>query len=198
MNDKEGCEWLESQITIHNILVKAQEVDEELENCSIQLMDDSYNNEDMEEVNRIYIVRGKTTNMRKSATLNANIYTVHIEIIIRTSKFEVVDATRTLNSLARCVDAYINLSSIGAYCYLASIVPMYNNNALLHEYRLIYYCSEVQELENYPQLCENMKLFLKLTSSIRGENEIRRKLQVRTDSHEDKIFDYDNIPFGGG
>ena len=199
MKNKLGCEWLESQITIHNLLVKAQEVDEELENCSIQLMDDSYENEDMEEVNRIYIVRGKTRNTRKNATLNSNMYIAHIEIIIRTSKHDVGKATRTLNSLTRCVDAYIHLSNIGAFCYLSNIVPMYSNNGLLHEYRMIYYCNEVQELDNYPKLCENIQLFLKVTGSIRGENEIRRDYPLSIDSHEeDKIFDYDNIPFGGG
>ncbi|MBO7210085.1 MAG: hypothetical protein J6V44_03610 [Methanobrevibacter sp.] len=199
MNKKEGCEWLESHVTIHNLLVKAQEVDEELEKCSIQLMDGSYYNEDMEEVNRIYIVRGKTQNMRKNATINSHMYIAHIEIIIRTSKFDVPTATRTLNSLARCVDAYINISNIGAFCYLYQIVPMYDNNGLLHEYRLVYYCHEVQELENYPKLCKNLELFLKITSSIRGENEIQRDFPLSIDSHEeDKLFDYDNIPFGGG
>lgn len=195
MLNKEGCEWLESQHTIYNLLIKAQEVDAELEQCSIQLMDDSYKKEDMEETTRIYIVRGKTENLRKNTTHDGNVFLSHIEIIINTSKHDVRDALPLLNSLARCIDAYIHLSNIGAFCYLSSIVPLYDERGCLHEYRLIYYCHEIQQTQNYPELCKNMDLFLKLTASIRGENEIRKNLKLNPKNK--RVF-IDDIPFGGG
>lgn len=194
---KEGCEWLESQHTIYNLLVKAQEVDEELEQCSIRLMDDSYTKEDAEETTSIYIVRGKTDNFRTNTTHSGYVFQTQVEIIIRTSKHDSRKALQLLNSLARCVDAYIHVSNIGAYVYLSSIVPMYTEEGCVHEYHMVYYCTEIQEIDNYPKLCKNLELFLDITSSIRGEHEIERKMKFRKRNNiNDEI--YDAIPFGGG
>lgn len=193
---KLGFEWLESQITIHNLLIKAQEVDEELEQASIQLMDSSYSNEDAEEATRIYIIRGITEHKGRSKMHDVNVFSTQVEILIMTSKHDVRDAVKVLNSLARCVDAYINISNIGAYCQLDRIVPLYKNDGLLHEYRLVYLCNEIQELENYPKLCKNLDLFVELTASIRGENEIKRNyIEKITETSQEE---YDDVPFGGG
>lgn len=196
---KIGFEWLESQITIHNLLIKAQQVDEELEQASIQLMDDSYSNEDAEEPTRIYIIRGMTENKGRSKMHDVNVYSTQVEVLIMTSKYDVRDAVKVLNSLARCVDAYINVSNIGAYCHLDRIVPLYKNDGLLHEYRLVYLCTEIQELENYPKLCKNLELFVKLTASIRGENEIQRNyIKKIKETSQEKADEFDDVPFGGG
>ena len=193
---KLGFEWLESQITIHNLLIKAQEVDEELAQASIQLMDSSYSNEDAEEATRIYIIRGITEHKGRSKMHDVNVFSTQVEILIMTSKHDVRDAVKVLNSLARCVDAYINISNIGAYCQLDRIVPLYKNDGLLHEYRLVYLCNEIQELENYPKLCKNLDLFVELTASIRGENEIKRNyIEKITETSQEE---YDDVPFGGG
>ena len=196
-SDKFGFEFLESQITIHNLLIKAQEVDEELEQASIQLMDDSYSNEDAEETTRIYIIRGPTEHRGKSRTHNNLVFNTQIEILIMTSKHDVREAVKVLNSLTRAVDAYIHISNIGAYCHLERIVPLYKNEGLLHEYRLVYMCSEYQELDNYPKLCKNLKLFMKLTGSIRGENEIQKEIISNIDEASRTVGN-DDVPFGGG
>ena len=197
-SDKLGFEWLESQITIHNILIKAQEVDEELEQASIQLMDSSYTNEDAEEGTRIYIIRGISENKGKSKMHDTNVYLTQVEILIMTSKHDVRDAVKVLNSLSRAVDAYINISNIGAYCQLDRIVPLYNNDGLLHEYRLVYLCNEFQELDKYPKLCRNMDLFIKLTANVRGENEIKKEYKNILETSQKEVEEFDDVPFGGG
>lgn len=196
-SDKYGFEFLESQVTIHNLLIKAQEVDEELEQASIQLMDDSYKNEDIEETTRIYIVRGPTEHASRKQTHTTNIFKTQIEIIIMTSKHDVRESVKVLNSLTRAIDAYIHLTDIGAYCHLERIVPLYNNNGLVHEYRMVYIVTEYQELENYPQLCKNLKLFMKLTGSIRGENEILKEI-TRNIDEASHTLSAEDVPFGGG
>lgn len=196
-SEKYGFEFLESQITIHNLLIKAQEVDEELEQASIQLMDNSYTDEDAEEATKIYIIRGPTEHKGKSRTHNNIVFTTQVEILIMTSKYDVREAVKTLNSLTRAIDAYIHLSDIGAYCHLERIVPLYSNDGLLHEYRMVYLCNEYQELDNYPKLCKNLKLFMKLTGSIRGENEIQREIISNIEEASHSLGD-DDVPFGGG
>ena len=197
-SDKLGFEWLESQITIHNILIKAQEVDEELEQASIQLMDSSYSNEDAEEGTRIYIIRGISENKGRSKMHDTNVYVTQVEILIMTSKHDVRDAVKVLNSLSRAVDAYINISNIGAYCQLDRIVPLYRNDGLLHEYRLVYLCNEFQEFDKYPKLCRNMELVAKLTASVRGENEIKKEYKNILETSTKDVEEFDDVPFGGG
>lgn len=197
-SDKYGFEFLESQVTIHNLLIKAQEVDEELEQASIQLMDSSYTNEDIEETTRIYIVRGPTEHLKRRQTHTTNIFNTQIEIIVMTSKHDVREAVKVLNSLTRAIDAYIHLTDIGAYCHLERIVPLYNNNGLIHEYRMVYIVTEYQELENYPQLCKNLKLLMKLTGSIRGEDEISRIITSNINEASQNLSKAEDVPFGGG
>ena len=52
--ERKGYEWLESDVEIFNLLLeKQQEGDEILNLFNIQFMDDSYTNEDMEEIKKL-------------------------------------------------------------------------------------------------------------------------------------------------
>lgn len=209
MNTRKGYEWLESDTEIYNLLIqKQQEGDQILNLFQIQFMDDSYTSEDMEEINRIYIVRDRMTTDGKPTTMEGDGYNTLVEIIIRTSNYNYIQAQQLLKTTVKCIDQHIKLSPLSKYCKINQVVPRYEKPGHLREYTLELLTYEINEKTAYPSICSN-DLRVDLCVQIGIENtdkewhkvypDILRKgeliqLHQKQNTHKKE----DEIGFGGG
>lgn len=203
---KKGYEWLESDVQIYNLLVDKQaEGDEILNLFNIQFMDDSYLNEDMEEINRIYIVRDNTVSDGKPTSFDGDGYHALVEIIIRTSSDNYVHAQQLLKSTVRCIDQYLEMHPLAKWTKVREIVPKYEKPGKLREYRLEVLCYEVKEKIIYPQLSKDLRVDLCVQIGIENTDKEWYKIfphilktNKRIELHEEEEEEIDEIQFGGG
>ncbi len=205
---KKGYEWLESDTEIYNLLITKQgEGDEILNLFNIQFMDESYTNEDMEEINRIYIVRDQTRSDGRPTTHDGDGYHTLVEIIIRTSNKNPVQAQQLLKTAVRCIDSHLEFHKMKGYTKINQIVPKYSKPGHLHEYRMELLCTEIKEKQLYPTLCKDLRVDLCVQIGIENTDKEWHKVYpniINTHDnkpiqlHEQKYQDDDEIGFGGG
>lgn len=181
--EKKGYEWLESDVQIMNLLLEKQAQGDEILNLfNIQFMDDSYLNEDMEEMNRIYVIRDQTVNDRTPSTFEGDGFHCLVEIIIRTSNHNYIQAQQLLKTAVVCIDQHIEMSNLSKWTELREIVPKYEKPGKLREYRMELLCYEIKEKELYSDICsENLRVDLCVQIGI--EN---------TDKEWHKVYPYIN------
>ena len=209
--EKKGYEWLESDVEIFNLLLEKQsEGDEILNLFNIQFMDDSYINEDMEEINRIYVIRDHTVNDGKPSTFDGDGYHCLVEIIIRTSNENYIYAQQLLKTAVICIDQIISLSKLGKWTRIREIVPKYDKPGKLREYRLELLCFEIKEKTAYPTICnENLRIDLCTQIGIQNSDKewhkvyphINRERPEKIRLHDDNKNECKKIMkemFGGG
>lgn len=181
--EKKGYEWLESDVQIMNLLLEKQAQGDEILNLfNIQFMDDSYLNEDMEEMNRIYVIRDQTVNDGKPSTFEGDGFHTFVEIIIRTSNHNYIQAQQLLKTAVVCIDQHMEMSNMSKWTELREIVPKYEKPGKLREYRLEYLCYEIKEKELYSEICSE-DLRVDLCVQIGIEN---------TDKEWHKVYPYVN------
>lgn len=210
--ERKGFEWLESDVEIMNLLLEKQgEGDEILNLFNIQFMDDSYINEDMEEINRIYIVRDQTVNDGKPTSFEGKGFHCFVEIIIRTSNYNYIQAQQLLKTTVKCIDQHIKLSKLGKYAQIKEIVPKYDKPGKLREYRLELLCYEVQETRAYSEFCsEDLRVDLCVQVGVENSDiewhkvypYINRKplkpIRLHEEREENKCKQIMENRFGGG
>lgn len=206
LSEKKGYEWLESDVEIYNLLVSKQaEGDEILNLFNIQFMDDSYLDEDMEEINRIYVIRDQTVNDGKPRTFDGDGYHALVEIIIRTSSDNYIHAQQLLKSAVLCIDQYLELDPLAKWTTIREIVPKYEKPGKLREYRLELMCYEVKEKILYPQLSKDLRVNLCVQVGIENTDKEWHKIYPNIihnnnpiNLHSEREEKYEEINFGGG
>ena len=210
-DNKKGFEWLESDVEIFNLLIEKQsEGDEILNLFNIQFMDDSYLDEDMEEINRIYVVRDQTVSDGKPNNFDGEGYHCLVEIIIRTSNDDFIQAQQLLKSTVLCIDQHLEMNKLKGWCKIREIVPKYEKPGRLREYRLELLCYEIKERVLYSDLCEDIRVDLCVQVGIENTDKEWHKLypdigrlqkmkQIQLhDRREEDDKDLCRINFGGG
>lgn len=205
-SDKKGYEWLESDVEIMNILLEKQaEGDEILNLFNIQFMDDSYLNEDMEEINRIYVIRDQTTHDGLPESFDGNGFHTLVEIIIRTSNDNYIQAQQLLKSAVRCIDQYIEMHPLSKWTKIREIVPKYEKPGKLREYRMELLCYEINEKNLCPQLSKDLRIDLCVQIGIENTDKEWHKVYpkiLHTNNaiklHDEIEENYEEIRFGGG
>lgn len=202
---RKGYEWLESDVEIMNLLLQKQrEGDEILNLFNIQFMDDSYLNEDMEEINRIYIIRDQMVHDGKPTSFDGEGYNTLIEIIIRTSNDNYIQAQQLLKTAVLCIDQYLEMDKIRGWCRVREVVPKYDKPGKLREYRMEIQCYEVKEKVGYPQLSKDLRVDLCVQVGIENTDKEwhkvypyinRKKEPIKLHEKERKNM---NEMFGGG
>jgi hypothetical protein len=209
---RKGYEWLESDVEIYNLLVEKQEEgDEILTLFNIQFMDDSYLDEDMEEINRIYIIRDQTVSDGKPTTFSGDGYHALVEIIIRTSNHDYIKAQQLLKTAVLCIRHHLNNSILGEWCSIRQVVPKYDQPGRLREYRMELLCYEIDEICNYDKGCGKLKLDLCLQVGIKdtdkefhkyypniGPKNKRIRLHKERERREEIEDEIERLTFGGG
>ncbi len=186
---KKGYEWLESDVQIMNLLLEKQAQGDEILNLfNIQFMDDSYLNEDMEEMNRIYVVRDRTVNDGKPTTFEGDGYHCFVEIIIRTSNHNYIQAQQLLKTAVVCIDQHIEMDNLSKWTEIREIVPKYEKPGKLREYRLELLCYEIKEKVAYPQLCsEDLRVDLCVQIGIENTDKEWHKIYPHINRRNDMI-----------
>lgn len=205
MVEKKGFEWLEADVEIYNLLVEKQsQGDEILTLFNIQFMDDSYLNEDMEEINRIYVIRDQTVHDGKPTSFDGDGYNTLVEIIIRTSNDNFIQAQQLLKTAVLCINNHLELHRLRKWCRIREIVPKYEKPGYLREYRLELLCYEVQEKRMYSELSEDLRVDLCVTVGIENCDKEWHKIypyvnrSKETIRLHETIKDDEEINFGGG
>ena len=209
--EKKGFEWLESDVQIMNLLLDKQaEGDEILRLFNIQFMDDSYLDEDMEEMNRIYVIRDQTVSDGIPASFEGDGFHCLVEIIIRTSNYNYIQAQQLLKTTVRCIDQHIELSNLSKWVNIREIVPKYEKPGKLREYRMELLCYEIKEKVTYPQLCsKDLRIDLCMQIGIENTdkewhkiypyiNKGNEKIQLHSTKENERGFNINDIRFGGG
>ena len=204
---RKGYEWLESDVEIMNLLLDKQaEGDEILGLFSIQFMDESYINEDMEEINRIYVIRDQTVHEGKPTSFDGDGYHTLVEIIIRTSNKNYIQAQQLLKTTVLCIDQYLEKDKIRGWCRVKEIVPKYDKPGYLREYRMELLCYEIKERIGCPRLSKDLRVDLCVQIGIENDDKEWHKVYPDVLRGIDKIKlhedDEENvceeIMFGGG
>ena len=209
MTDRKGYEWLEADTELYNLLIEKQrEGDQILNLFNIQFMDDSYTNEDMEEMNRIYILRDRMTSDGKPTTMDGDGYHTLIEVIIRTSNYDPIQGQRLLKTAVKCIDQHIKLSSLSKYCKINQLIPKYEKPGHLRQYTLELLAYEIHEKTLYPSICsKDLRIDLCVQIGIENTDKEWHKVFPHI-NHNNKPIPihktkegtqkYEEIPFGGG
>lgn len=209
---RKGFEWLESDVEIMNLLLEKQEEgDEILGLFNIQFMDDSYLNEDMEEINRIYVIRDQTVSDGKPSSFEGDGYHCLVEIIIRTSNYNYIQAQQLLKTAVKCIDQHLKLSPLGKWVSIREIVPKYEKPGKLREYRLELKCYEIHETVPHTDLCSrDLRIDLCVQVGVEDSDiELHKiypyvnrtrmdKIQLHKSREENKCKEIMKDRFGGG
>lgn len=206
--EKKGYEWLESDVEIMNLLLEKQaEGDEILKLFNIQFMDDSYLNEDMEEINRIYVIRDQMISDGQPTSFDGEGYHTLVEIIIRTSNEDYIQAQQLLKSAVLCIDRILEMDRIRGYCKIREVVPKYDKPGKLREYRLELLCYEIKERTSYSELSKDLRIDLCVQVGIENSDkewhkiypDIKRKMKpVKLHEKEKNEKEIKENGFGGG
>lgn len=207
--EKKGYEWLESDVEIMNLLLEKQaEGDEILNLFNIQFMDDSYLDEDMEEINRIYVIRDQMVNDGKPTSFDGDGYHTLVEIIIRTSNEDYIQAQQLLKSAVLCIDRILEMDRMRGYCKIREVVPKYDKPGKLREYRLELLCYEIKERTIYSELSKDLRIDLCVQIGIENSDKewhkvypdigrnFKKPIQLHKKEEEGK--EIEEIGFGGG
>ena len=204
-NTKKGYEWLESDVEIYNLLLEKQGQGDEILNLfQIQFMDDSYLNEDMEEINRIYIIRDQTVSDGKPTSFDGEGYHALVEIIIRTSNHNYIQAQQLLKSAVLCIDRCLSMDKLKGWCKVREVVPKYEKPGHLREYRLELLCYEVHEKTMYSELSRDLRVDLCVQVGVEYSDKEWHKLYPNVNKRykpirlHEKIDKKKNYDFGGG
>ena len=176
MSIKEGYEFLESEIQIHNMLVRKQhEGDEILSLFNIQLVNEDYHNRDTAlDNNNIYIVRGDTLWDKSPTTFSGEGFISKVYIVINTHVDGIIRASALLKSVVKSIRQYIEFESIKQYTRIYKIQPRYVEPGKLVEYIIELHCFEIDELGLYSKNSEDIKFSLQINARVTGEEEYRR------------------------
>lgn len=201
MARKYGFEWLESDTEIYNLLIDKQERGDEILNLfSIQMMNDSYQNRDAEEVNRIYVIRDEMSSDSTPTNFDGDGYNTLVQIIISTSHYDIVKAQALLKTCVKTIDGYIQLEPIRKYCRIRNITPKYVEPGRLTEYRIELLCYEINEKNVSPDFNENALLSLRIKADINGDYPIEKYYpvsKIRYNKIKKPVIE-DDFTFGGG
>lgn len=189
---KEGYEFLESEIILHNMLVKRQhEGDEILSLFNIQLVTEDYHNRDTAlDNNNIYIIRGDTLWDKSPLTFSGEGFNTKVYIVINTHVTGIVRASALLKSAVKSIRQYIEFEPIKEYTRIYKIQPRYVDPGKLVEYIIELHCFEIDELGIYSKNSKDIKVSLQINARVTGEEEYRKifPLQEKSD-----IIPWDNI-----
>lgn len=176
MSIKEGYEFLESEIQIHNMLVRKQhEGDEILSLFNIQLVNEDYHNRDTAlDNNNIYIVRGDTLRDNSPTTFSGEGFNTKVYIVINTHVEGIIRASALLKSAVKSIRQYIEFESIKQYTHIYKIQPRYVEPGKLVEYIIELHCFEIDELGLYSKNSQDIKFSLQINARVTGEEEYHR------------------------
>lgn len=176
MSIKEGYEFLESEIQIHNMLVRKQhEGDEILSLFNIQLVNEDYHNRDTAlDNNNIYIVRGDTLWDKSPTTFSGEGFNTKVYIVINTHTDGIIRASALLKSAVKSIRQYIEFESIKQYTRIYKIQPRYVEPGKLVEYIIELHCFEIDELGLYSKNSKDIKFSLQINAKVTGEEEYHR------------------------
>lgn len=207
LDHRKGYEWLESDVEIMNLLLEKQaEGDEILNLFNIQFMDDSYKDEDMEEINRIYIIRDQMVWDGQPTSFDGDGYRTLVEIIIRTSNENYIQAQQLLKTTVLCIDQYLEMDKLRGWCKIREVVPRYDKPGKLREYRMELLCYEVKEKILYSGLSKDLRLDLCVQVGIENTDKewhklypyVNRKTKPIRLHGKEKGKKYEKRMFGGG
>lgn len=181
MSIKEGYEFLESEIEIHNMLVRKQhEGDEILSLFNISLVTEDYHKRDTAlDNNNIYVVRGDTTAERQPTTFSGDGFHTQVLIIINTHVDGIIRASALLKSAVKSIRQYIEFESLKPYTRIKKIQPRYVEPGKLIEYIIELQCIEIDELGIYSKNSEDIKYSLQINARIKGEEEYHKIFPIQ-------------------
>ncbi|RAP45792.1 MAG: hypothetical protein BZ134_00270 [Methanosphaera sp. SHI1033] len=168
---REGLEALESDIEFYNMLIDQQrDGDSVLSRFNI-VLSAHYEDYDAEEVNTIYVVRGKSENIRTST--EAEWFAVHIQVIIQVSNNDSLIANQILRSTYRRIKSYLVRNPIWGFMTTDTLTPLYRSDGCVSEFVIDFTATEVEEFELYNEL-DDWELDLCLTAGIDGTDELNK------------------------
>ncbi|RAP46435.1 MAG: hypothetical protein BZ136_07455 [Methanosphaera sp. rholeuAM74] len=204
----EGYEFLESEITIYNMLARRQrEGDEILGLHNIQLICDDYKERDNLDVNNIYVVRGDTQWDKQPLTFSGEGYITKVYIVINVGAYDIVEASALLKSTVKSILQYLEFESLKQYTHVNKIQPRYTDPGILREYTIELDCIEIAELGLFSPLSRDLRVDLQVRARVQGEEEFKKifppatqEAEVYTWEEEDDNDGYDNdyMEFAGG
>lgn len=202
IKERDGYEFLESEIELYNMLVRRQhEEDEILSLFNIQLIDDDYKNRDNLDVNNIYVVRGDTDWNQTPITFEGEVFKTTVYIVINVSNYDIVRASALLKSAVKCISQYIEFEALAPYTHIRKIQPRYADPGRLHEYTIELECTEIDRLGFYSDFSRDIKLYLSINAKVEGEKEFKRLFpptQIKSELLPLVEYEYDDNEFAGG
>ena len=168
---REGLEALESDIEFYNMLIDQQRDGDSLLSRFNIVLSAHYEDYDAEDVNTIYVVRGKSENIRTST--EAEWFAVHIQVIIQVSNNDSLIANQILRSTYRRIKSYLVRNPIWGFMTTDTLTPLYRSDGCVSEFVIDFTATEVEEFELYNEL-DDWELDLCLTVGIDGTDELNK------------------------
>lgn len=148
LTDLEGMDNLETDLEIYRVLRDRQrQGDKLLSIYNIHFGYDQYKGAKDEDTNNIYVIRGQDNFLKKTA--EAEWFTVHTQIVIHTSKYDIFEAVELLRSTYLRIMYYIHKEPLWSHTHVENRTQLYNEQGKIVELAIDLQSMEVETTPVY-------------------------------------------------